>query len=128
MKKLDCLTSVSKCSFVTIKLPVNHSNEEIHTFNMILISIFNFRMFLYFEKKYLESLRRNDKIEDYFPSLIVDYLRKVNKLYLVENRVRLIINFNQLFMKYFQGNNSGSSRNRRKYDSKCRNYTTSYRF
>ena len=44
-------------------------------------------MFLYPEKKYLESLKKDEQIQDYFPDLIIDFLQERDRLRILQNRV-----------------------------------------
>jgi len=45
------------------------------------------RMFLYDEKKFLESQYHEDDAEDFFPEFIVKFLKDNNRLHTIQNRV-----------------------------------------
>lgn len=46
-------------------------------------------MFLYNERKFIESLPHDADAYDYFPDLIVKYLEDNNRLHTIQNRVYL---------------------------------------
>ena len=50
-------------------------------------------MFLYTEKKFLESLRTDDNLNDYFPHEEMDFLTALKKRHQVESRVNTKLTF-----------------------------------
>ena len=44
-------------------------------------------MFVYPEKQYLESLKKDDHVQDYFPEFIVKFLEDRDRLRKLKNRV-----------------------------------------
>ena len=44
-------------------------------------------MFLFTERKFIESLKRYDDVAEYFPEYIVDFLRQKNRLHVVQNKI-----------------------------------------
>ena len=50
---------------------------------------FNFRMFLFREKKFLESLRRDVDLELFIPKDEIDFLKEKRKIHQIQNKVKI---------------------------------------
>ena len=45
-------------------------------------------MFLYPEKQFLESLKKEEHVQDHFPDFIVEFLEERDRLRILKNRVK----------------------------------------
>ena len=80
---------VLKFLYKAIKLPVHTCARMVNTYNT-LTYITLFRMFLFTEKKFLESLKHDVDYSLFLPEAEIQFLKQKQRLHQIQSRVKLI--------------------------------------